>query len=390
MDKMIANAKARNMFITATLVNEWGDCEAQVGGKNNRKYLPWFQNGYKQTNDGYALSFRDYSKLVADHYKNESTIAFWQIINEPRAENSDDSCSQSTATTALRNFTDDIVSVMKSVDANHLISLDAGGGQYDCGFKDDGYKTIHSGSIDICEIHDYGNVNEPIPVDTQTRLDQCNSLNKPLIIGEVGINADVNSTGTSTGSVNSTTLQNRANLFENKLKASLNKNIGAFLIWLKRNTCCTNTMDIGPTDPTEKMLAKYVQRFANDVTNTIPPTNTITPTTNPSCLCSNNICSNTCTFTKDSTVTYPNNISCNREIILGNTPTPNEKNLYCNNTKRLIGDADMSGNVDNTDYIYYVRAVNGGVIPANIFPDANGDGVVSATDRAIIVRNIGK
>ena len=44
--------------------------------------------------------------------------------------------------------------------------------------------------------------------------------------------------------------------------------------------------------------------------------------------------------------------------------------------------------VDNTDYLYYVTAVNGGKIPPNINLDFDGDGAVGVTDRTIILKKL--
>lgn len=56
------------------LVNHWTSCEPSTATKPSS----WYQSGYKQTNDGYPLSFRDYAIKLARHYASEPTIAFWQ------------------------------------------------------------------------------------------------------------------------------------------------------------------------------------------------------------------------------------------------------------------------------------------------------------------------
>jgi hypothetical protein len=65
------------------------------------------------------------------------------------------------------------------------------------------------------------------------------------------------------------------------------------------------------------------------------------------------------------------------------------KNNYCTRYYRTTGDADGNNAVDNLDYFYYVRFVNGGQVPDEINPDFNGDGVVSVSDRKIVVRTLG-
>ena len=52
------------------------------------------------------------------------------------------------------------------------------------------------------------------------------------------------------------------------------------------------------------------------------------------------------------------------------------------------GDANCDGAVNQTDYFYYVLAVNGGTLPAGVNCDFNGDGEVGAKDRAIIINTL--
>ena len=63
------------------LVNHWDSCEPTGGTKT----AAWYQSGYKQLDNGYSLSFRTYTINLAQHYANEPTIAFWQLVNEPDA-----------------------------------------------------------------------------------------------------------------------------------------------------------------------------------------------------------------------------------------------------------------------------------------------------------------
>lgn len=56
--------------------------------------------------------------------------------------------------------------------------------------------------------------------------------------------------------------------------------------------------------------------------------------------------------------------------------------------KKAQGDANCDGQTDSTDYFYYVAAVNGGQVPANVNPDFNGDGEVGLADRNIITKSL--
>ena len=73
--------------------------------------------------------------------------------------------------------------MVKSIDANHLVSLGTiGSGQ--CGADGPRYQAVHAiPTIDLCEYHDYGAPDVGVPGDEfnglQLRIDQCDALNKP-------------------------------------------------------------------------------------------------------------------------------------------------------------------------------------------------------------------
>ena len=69
-------------------------------------------------------------KEIVTRYRNEPTILAWQLMNE--AETKHDLSSSCTANGAsiLRGWAADVSTLVKSIDANHLVSLGTlGGGQ---------------------------------------------------------------------------------------------------------------------------------------------------------------------------------------------------------------------------------------------------------------------
>jgi len=127
---------------------------------------------------------------------------------------------------------------------------------------------------------------------------------------------------------------------------------------------------------------------------------TPTPTINPSCVCSSNSCHSSCSFNKRPEAIfssyYKDPLGCNLPVEspqYASTPNVDNKNSWCQRSLRTQGDADgkadAGGNyVTNTDYFYYVAAVNGGKIPATVNPDFDGDGSVSNRDREIIIKTL--
>ncbi|HUQ85294.1 MAG TPA: Ig-like domain-containing protein [Candidatus Limnocylindrales bacterium] len=284
-DHTLSVAKAHGYKVIATLGNQWADCDGPwtsyaVGYKAEQ----WYATDYKTTKGtapGLPQTYRDYVVAVVNRYKNDPTILFWQLINEAedKARFNDSTCS-STAMITLRAFADDMGSIVKSNDPNHLLSIGTiGSGQ--CGAVNTDYQDLHaSPNIDLCEYHDYGKTTEPIPGDQwngfQMRINQCNALNKPLFIGEVGI-------GTDEQVVNGN-LQTRANYFDQKLSTQFGAGIAGGLIWDWRNgayggsstrlynpTAGVQGYEVGPGDPALAILGKYGLGGA-----------TITPTLNPS------------------------------------------------------------------------------------------------------------
>ena len=83
----------------------------------------------------------------------------------------------------LVDWATDVSGLVKSIDANHLVSLGTiGSGQ--CGADGPRYQAVHAiPTIDLCEYHDYGAPDVGVPGDEfnglQLRIDQCDALNKP-------------------------------------------------------------------------------------------------------------------------------------------------------------------------------------------------------------------
>jgi hypothetical protein len=116
----------------------------------------------------------------------------------------------------------------------------------------------------------------------------------------------------------------------------------------------------------------------------------ITPTPDYQCVCQNdNTCHFSCPFDIYPEVAYADPIRCSLSSSLFPTlPTQDNKISWCRSTERTKGDADDNQKINNTDYYYYVSAVNGGKIPTSVNPDFNGDGEVGVADREIVVKTL--
>jgi len=268
-DRVLHAAAAHHLMVIPVLVNEWPDCEpARV-----TKDIAFYRTGYMRPGYGYPLSFRRYATTVARHYKNNPTIAFWQLGNELQSY-SPGRCRERQSATALRAFADDTTAAVKSADPNHLISLGTIGADQ-CGLVGGDYTYVHAGLVDMCEYHDYGVVTRSVPDGADSlaqRIAQCDALHKPMFIGESGIPADVNDFGHSTGRITSTSLQLRAGFFNAKITAAFNAGLAGYLIWDKQQDASNSALNlshgrsiVGPNDrffdPTNEVTATLSRTF---------------------------------------------------------------------------------------------------------------------------------
>lgn len=259
-DHTLSVAASHGVKVVVTLANQWQDCESAAGYKDET----WYEIGYTQPDPGGIVSYRDWVAEVVDRYRDDSTVLAWQLMNEAEVKPTmGGECSANAAGT-LKDFATDVSELVKSIDQDHLVSLGTiGGGQ--CGAQGPDYQDLHSiSTVDLCEYHDYGDPSA-IPGDQfnglQVRIDQCNALNKPLFVGEVGIIPnDVGGT-----------LEARASVLEDKLFAQLGAGVDGALVWSWSSLGSTlDNFDVGPGDPVLDVLARV---FAADLalTKTDPP-----------------------------------------------------------------------------------------------------------------------
>ncbi len=258
-DRVLSAAAARGMKIIPVLADQWAACEPWPSGQTHYRSLGWYQSGYLQPDYGYSLSYRDYAAAIAAHYRGNPTIAFWQLVNEAEAlDYPGGPCSDAAANGALRSFADDVAGVLKSNDPAHLVSLGTiGSGQ--CGTSSTAdYLNLHSGRIDICEYHDYFGPGG-LPGDqwhgVAVRINQCQSLHKPIFAGEVGLQASVAPDGSTGGSVTASSLAQRAGFYQEKLQAQFGAGVSGVLIWQYATGPRTDGYEVQPGDPTEAVMA---------------------------------------------------------------------------------------------------------------------------------------
>jgi hypothetical protein len=250
IDNTLAVAAAHNTKVIVTFANQWRDCDGVNGGAGIYKDESWYTTGYTQPDPAGTVSYRDWVVEIVDRYKNNPSVLAWQLMNEAEVKPSESAGCSTNAADILRSFADDVSSLIKSIDPNHLVSLGTiGGGQ--CGAQGAEYQYVHDlDTIDLCEYHDYGSPSDPMPGDQwnglQVRIDQCNALDKPVFVGETGILKEAYSS-----------LRERAAAFRAKLDAQFDAGVVGELVWAWNRDGSPGSYDIGPYDPTLSMLELY-------------------------------------------------------------------------------------------------------------------------------------
>jgi len=248
-DHTLAVARQHGVRVIATLGNFWSDCEGSAVPARYRTES-WFRTGYRlQRAAGLPATYRDFAAEVASRYRNDPTIMAWQLMNEASTPSDDGSgaCTRTSAAT-LRAFTQDMAAMIKSIDAEHLLSLGTVGAG-ECGTRGADYLYVYSvPGIDLCEMHDYGPAAQAIPTNAENglmaRLAQCRSLNKPLFMGETGMEISPR-----------LSVEQRATALRARLSAEFQAGVVGSLIWdwcSQVRTCFG--YEVGADDPTLALL----------------------------------------------------------------------------------------------------------------------------------------
>lgn len=219
LDYLVSLAQKYNILLIPVLENQWPSCTP-----SDYKYNTWYQSGYLSPYGAYQLSYKDYLHLIITRYKNNPYILIWQLMNE--AESID--TNNISDPQALYNFARDMSVYIKSIDTNHLVSLGTiGEGQP--GTESTNYRNLYSiSTIDILEVHDYLQETTSLPKFISQHIADAKALNKPIFVGEAGIQKDCTQTSCFT-------LQQRANLFQAKMSAFFGQNGQGYLIWSYRD-----------------------------------------------------------------------------------------------------------------------------------------------------------
>ena len=260
-DETLAAAKATGKKVVVTLGNQWADCDIE-----GLKTRDWYESGYTEPNAALPASYRDYVAEVVSRYAGESTVLMWQLLNEAEVpiHTPEGLCDEEVAHPLLKNWAADVSTLIKTIDPYHLVSIGTiGSGQ--CGAQYTDYKSLHDlPTVDLCEFHDY--TEAVMPGDQWNglafRIEQCNELNKPIFVGEVGVDPQWLDG----------TLEARAELLHDKITTQMDAGVVGEVIWAwNAFESRTDTYDIGPGDPLFGFLRPTIAPSAADDVVAIAP-----------------------------------------------------------------------------------------------------------------------
>ncbi len=258
LDRVFAIAASYGDKVIPVLANQGSYCDGPA------KDLAWYQSGYQSTVESANLiAYRAYVAAVVSRYANNPTVAMWQLVNEGEAVNSDGSCNELAALSALLAFSNDVGGLVHKLDPNHLVSLgtlagwSSGSAAQWCGAANGDYQTLMaSPGNDVCDYHDYGYPADPMGIpfapDLTTAIQMCHAQGKPIMVAETGIYAD-----------SSAGLAARAAEFNAKFSAQFQAGVVGELMWAWTPkaiyTVPDNDADYGifPGDPSLGVLTLF-------------------------------------------------------------------------------------------------------------------------------------
>jgi mannan endo-1,4-beta-mannosidase len=264
VDQVVRAAKAVGMRVLPVLEDGPGNCTTldHVEPKSDYAGDTWFTSGYQQPYGAAALSFRDYARVVAEHYRDEPAILGWSLVNEAETGTRD-----ADGRSALVGFAQDVGAVVRAADPNHLITLGTQSNGAP-GASGPDFTAVYSlPELDFAEVHDwepYGSRDEPMPGGSGSSPPAADDpaceapdakigcsfalsvgLHKPLFVGEAGIDATTPAER-----------QARAAQLGAKMRAAVDAGAAGYLLWrVTRSYGDVNDILIADRDPVLDQMA---------------------------------------------------------------------------------------------------------------------------------------
>lgn len=240
VERMVRHAEETSQLLILSLADGRGYCnesDGRVAGEGSGKHASWYESGYKS-------SYLPWLEAVVTRFKDSPAIGIWELINEPGGNGTTDA--------TMRAFLDDAAAHVKAIDKNHLV-LSGSQAAYVDGTSD--YAYVHAGpNIDLASFHEYDyddNNHTIVSPNLGPILRALRSINKPLIISEVGVRAGSSS--------DCTTFATRRDVFEKKFDSYLPQSgVAGVIAWSwvpnERSGCA---YEASMRDPLMALLKSY-------------------------------------------------------------------------------------------------------------------------------------
>lgn len=163
-DEVVASAREHGQRLIPILTDALGGCG------DTKKEADWYTGGFRG-------QYLDWIRTLVPRYRDEPTIAMWELINEPHG----------TDTATLRAFFDEAGGLVQELAPNQLVSSGT--------LQPDTYGGVAaftelsaSPGVDVLSLHEYDDVADASHHLTPT-LDAAQAVDKPVIVGEWGLMA---------------------------------------------------------------------------------------------------------------------------------------------------------------------------------------------------------
>ena len=248
LDNVFATAAKYGDKLIPVLANEWGDCDGVNESPGVQLGQAFYSGGYRSNTSEGPLPYWQWVKDIVARYASSPAVYAWEPVNEPQV------CDVTEA-----QATSDLTSFFTAV-GGEIHALAPGAqvesgflGTGTCGLENGDYQTVGaSPGLDILTFHDYYAATTPVGGDQSNgiavRVAQAKALGKPIIDGEMGIEA-----GTSC----SVSLTQRAADFSAKISAQSALGVTGFMFWdwypAPASSCVYENIQAG--DPALALLA---------------------------------------------------------------------------------------------------------------------------------------
>ena len=248
LDNVFATAAKYGDKLIPVLGNQWGDCDGVNESPGVQLSQAFYSGGYTSNTSEGPLPYSQWVKDIVARYASSPAVYAWEPINEPQVCD----VTEAQATTDLTSF---FTAVGGEIHALAPGSKVESGflGTGTCGLENGDYQTVGaSPGLDILTYHDYYAATAAVGGDQYNgiavRVAQAKALGKPIIAGEMGIEA-----GTSC----SVSLAQRAADYSAKISAQSALGVTGFMFWDwypgPTSSCVYENMQAG--DPALALLA---------------------------------------------------------------------------------------------------------------------------------------